>query len=77
MDCEEERRRVVEWATIDPIASAMDVDFWMRERRLRDGGYRWQRRGGIEIEGVGARKKRNGRMPTLLPFIYTKLYGTQ
>ena len=46
MDCEEERRRVVEWATIDPIASAMDVDFWMRERRLRDGGYRWQRRGG-------------------------------
>ena len=37
--------RVVEWATIDPIASAMDVDFWMRERRLRDGGYRWQRRG--------------------------------
>jgi hypothetical protein len=33
--------------------------------------------GGIEIEGVGARKKRNGRMPTLLPFIYTKLYGTQ
>ena len=33
--------------------------------------------GAIEIEGVGARKKRNGRMPTLLPFIYTKLYGTQ
>jgi hypothetical protein len=57
MDCEEERRRVVEWATIDPIASAMDVDFWMRERRLRDGGYRWQRRGG----GLRLRELERGR----------------